>query len=38
MGVLPEALKIIFEMQRKGNNEKITREINFPIYKTCFLL
>jgi hypothetical protein len=37
MGALPEALEIIFEMQRKGSNEKITKEINFPIYKTCFL-
>jgi hypothetical protein len=35
MGVLPQTLKIIFEVQRKKNNEKITRrEINFPTYKT----
>ncbi len=30
-----QALEIIFEMQRKRNNEKITRrEINLPTYKT----
>jgi len=35
MGTLPQALKIIFEVQRKRSNEKITkREINFPTYKT----
>jgi len=26
MGGLPQALKIIFEVQRKKNNEKITRK------------
>jgi hypothetical protein len=26
MGVLPQALEIIFEVQRKGSNEKITRK------------
>jgi hypothetical protein len=37
MGVLPQVLKIIFEVQRKTSNEKITRrEINFPTYKTRF--
>ncbi len=37
MGVLPQALEIIFEMQRKMSNEKITRkEISFPTYKTIF--
>jgi hypothetical protein len=35
--MLFQALKIIFEMERKRNNEKITRrEINFLIYKTHF--
>jgi hypothetical protein len=34
MGALPQVLEIIFEVQRKMNNEKITRrEINFPTYK-----
>ncbi len=34
MGVAPQVLKIVFEVQRKMNNEKITRrEINFLIYK-----
>jgi hypothetical protein len=37
MGVLPQVLEIIFEVQRKMNNEKITRkEISFPTYKTFF--
>jgi hypothetical protein len=35
MGTLPQALEIIFEMQRKKTIEKITRkEINFPTLKT----
>jgi hypothetical protein len=35
MGALPQALEIVFEVQRKKNNEKIeTRKINFLIYKT----
>jgi hypothetical protein len=35
MKTLPQALKIIFEVQRKRSNEKITRkEISFPTYKT----
>jgi len=35
MGVLPQALEIIFEVQRKKSNEKITRiKINFPTHKT----
>jgi hypothetical protein len=37
MGVLLQVLEIIFEVQRKMNIEKIIRkEINFPVYKTCF--
>jgi len=37
MGALPQALEIIFELQMKRNNEKITRrKISFPTYKTCF--
>jgi hypothetical protein len=37
MGVLPQALEIIFEVQTKRHNEKITkRKINFPTYKTFF--
>jgi hypothetical protein len=36
MGALPKALKIIFEMQRKKSNEKLTRrKKNFPSYKMC---
>jgi hypothetical protein len=36
MGVLPQALKIIFEVQRKKSNEKIRRKKkSFPTYKTC---
>jgi hypothetical protein len=32
--VLPQALEIILEMQRKMSNEEITRrKISFPIYK-----
>jgi hypothetical protein len=39
MGALPQALKIIFEVQMKRINEKITRrKINFPTYKTHFSL
>jgi hypothetical protein len=35
MGALLQVLEIIFEVQKKMNNEKITRrEINFPTYKT----
>jgi hypothetical protein len=39
MGVLPQALEIAFEMQRKKSNEKITKKKkkSFPTYKTCFL-
>jgi hypothetical protein len=38
MGTLLRVLEIIFKVQRKMSNEKITRrEINFPIYKTRFL-
>jgi hypothetical protein len=37
MGAQLQVLKIIFEVQRKMSNEKITRrEVNFPNYKTCF--
>jgi hypothetical protein len=37
MGMLPQILEIIFEVQRKMSNEKITRrEISFPTYKTHF--
>jgi hypothetical protein len=37
MGTLTQVLEIIFEVQKKLNNEKITRrEISFPTYKTCF--
>jgi len=37
MGALPQALEIIFEVQRKKNNEKITRgKISFPTYKMFF--
>jgi hypothetical protein len=39
MGLLPQVLEIIFEVQRKMSGEKITRrEINFPTYKTFFFL
>jgi hypothetical protein len=35
MGMVLRALKIIFEIQKKRNNEKIIRrKINIPIYKT----
>jgi hypothetical protein len=35
MGALPQAFKIIFAVQKKRSNEKITRkEISFPTYKT----
>jgi hypothetical protein len=34
MGVLPQALEIIFELQRKRSNEKIARrKISFSTYK-----
>jgi hypothetical protein len=37
IGVLPQALEIIFEVQRKRNNEKIIRKkISFLTYKTPF--
>jgi hypothetical protein len=37
MGVLPQALEIIFEVQMKRNIEKIARrKISFPTHKTCF--
>jgi hypothetical protein len=37
MGVLSQALEIIFEVQKKRKNEKIARrKISFPTYKPCF--
>jgi hypothetical protein len=37
MGVLPQALEILFEVQKKRNNEKIVRrKISFPTHKTHF--
>jgi len=37
MGMVPQVLEIIFEMQMKRNNQKIIRrEISFPTYKTPF--
>jgi hypothetical protein len=40
MGALLQVLKIIFEVQRKMNNEKITKKKSFATYKTflfvCF--
>jgi hypothetical protein len=37
MGTIPQAFKIIFEMQKKMSNEKITsRKISFSLYKMCF--
>jgi hypothetical protein len=36
--MLLQVIKIIYEMQKKMNNEKITRkEINFPTYKAGFI-
>jgi hypothetical protein len=37
MGVLPQALEIIFEVEMKGSNEKIARrKITFSTHKMCF--
>jgi len=37
MKALPQALEIIFEVQRKRSNEKVTRKkISFPTYKRLF--
>jgi len=36
MGMLPQALEIIFEMQRKRNNEKITRKKKIQLLKQFF--
>jgi hypothetical protein len=36
MGVLPQALKIIFEGQRKRSNEIVIRKKKIPTYKTPF--
>jgi hypothetical protein len=34
---LPQALEIVLEVQRKKNNEKITRrKMNFPTFKSLF--
>jgi len=39
MRMLPQALEIIFEVQRKKNNEKITRrKLSFSTYKMIFFL
>jgi hypothetical protein len=39
MGALPQALEIIFEVQMKRSNEKITRKKkNFPTRKTYIFL
>jgi hypothetical protein len=39
MGVLPQALEIIYEVQMKKSNEKITRrKISFPTHKMQFFL
>jgi hypothetical protein len=39
MKVLPQALKIIFEMQRKRSNEKLTkRKISFSLTKHNFFI
>jgi hypothetical protein len=38
MGVLPQVLEIIFEVQRKKSNEKIPKKKKgFPTYKTPFI-
>jgi hypothetical protein len=37
MGALPQALEVIFEVQKKSSDEKITRrKISFSLYKRCF--
>jgi hypothetical protein len=37
MGMLPQALENIFEVQRKKSNKKIRRKKkSFPTYKPCF--
>jgi len=38
MGTLPQALEIIFEVQRKRNDEKKKLKFFFPTYKTFFFL
>jgi hypothetical protein len=39
MGVLPQALEIIFEVQKKRSNEKITRrKMSLPTYKMHFFV
>jgi hypothetical protein len=38
MGVLPQVLEIIFEVQRKMNDEKITKKSSFSnLHKTFFI-
>jgi hypothetical protein len=38
MGVLPQALEIIFEVQRKRSNGKTPRrKVSFPTYKMHFI-
>jgi hypothetical protein len=36
MGALPQALEIIFEVQRKTSNERTKRKISFSTYKMSF--
>jgi hypothetical protein len=36
MGALIQALEIIFEVQMKRSNEKVTRKISFQTYKMHF--
>jgi hypothetical protein len=38
MGALPQILEIIFEVQRKTSDEKITKERNFQTYTTRYFL
>jgi hypothetical protein len=38
MGALPQILEIIFEVQRKTSDEKITKEKNFRTYTTRYFL
>jgi len=38
MGALPQGLEIIFEVQRKMSNEKLTRIFFFPTYNFILFL
>jgi len=39
MGAIPQALEIMFEVERKKINKKIARrKIGFSTYKMCFFL